>query len=109
MSFGPKLILQRRYFRNRYLTVFLCQCERCEHVFEYRRDGSRWADLRRRYHLTRHEESLIKRQVGRQFLKAAAEGRLDSFLASGGVAKLTKEVDRLAWLAKVLRENNEEL
>jgi hypothetical protein len=105
--FGPKLILQRHYFRTRYLSIFLCQCERCEHVFECRRDGRKWAELRKKYHLTRREESLIRRQTWQPFIKAAVEGQLNSFLAGGAMARVGEGMDRLAWLAKVLRESNE--
>ena len=101
-KYGLKLILQRRYIRKEYLSIFLLQCERCGYVFEHRREGKSIAIMRKKYHLTRREESLIRRQAAQPLIKMmAVDGKEPT---NDDIAEVRKEIERLAGVARMLRE-----
>ena len=101
-SSQPKLILGKNYIRREYKTIFVVQCERCGYVFEHVRDGKRWAELRKKYRLSRREESIIRRQAAQQIIyKLAVEKKMPT---KDDLHEVEREVERLAHVAKMLRQ-----
>jgi len=100
-KFGPKLILKRQYIRKQYLSIFILQCERCGYAFEHKRDGKSAAELRKKYHLTRHEESIIRRQAAQGLIKMMVEGKMPT---NEDIKGIKEEIGRLASVAGMLKE-----
>lgn len=100
-NFGPNLILKRQYIRKQYLSIFIVQCGHCGYVFEHKRDGKSAAELRKKYHLTRHEESIIRRQAAQGLIKMMVEGKIPT---NADIKAIKEEIGRLASVAGMLKE-----